>query len=401
MIVLGIETSCDETAASVVESGHNVKSNVISSQIEKHAKFGGVVPELAAREHLEAINPVVNLALEEAKVSFSDLNAIAVTYSPGLLTSLLIGVSYAKGLAAGLSIPFTGVNHFLAHIFAAFIDHPKLLNSSSTYPLVALVVSGGNTALTLIEEDGTFRILGSTLDDAAGEAFDKGAKILNLSYPGGPIIDQLSKHGDPQKFSFPRGLIGNTGSKPNPNNRLNFSFSGVKTSLLYHARGHQLNSVTKFPSLSETANQKPEQPQDKGIPFEVSDFFENPTNQTNSRPKSGHQNLFDTIASYQEAIVDTLVKKAFWAVDDLKAKTLIVCGGVACNNRLRKKIQEESNRRNLRLLIVPPHFCTDNAAMIAGLGYYSLLKNKGNDLSLDANPRLDEIESAPFAGHII
>ena len=370
MNILGIETSCDETAASVVEDGSIVKSNIIASQINKHAIHGGVVPELAAREHLRALNPVINAAVAEANIGFSDLDAIAVTYSPGLVPALLVGVSYAKGLAAALQIPIKGINHFLAHIYAAFIDCPEVLKKPETYPIVSLVVSGGHTALTLISENGEFRILGRTLDDAAGEAFDKGAKILALSYPGGPLIDHLSKFGDPERFSFPKGLISGNRGRNFIKNRLNFSFSGVKTSLLYHVREHNLVANCQGNSMEGKKINR-----EFGIDPEV----------------------LDTIASFQEAIVDALTIKALWAAQDFCAKTLVVCGGVACNSRLRTKLESQTKNLVNKLLIAPPHYCTDNAAMIAGLSFHYDWVKAENELNLDVCSRLDEISSVPFA----
>ena len=355
MIILGIETSCDETAASIVEDGHCVKSNVIASQIKKHAAYGGVVPELAAREHTRAIEKVVNHALSVARIDVTHLDGVAVTSTPGLLPALLVGISYAKGLSAGLGIPLKGINHFIAHIFGAFLEKENVLSEGDTFPIIALVVSGGHTALTLLHADGRCQIVGRTLDDAAGEAFDKAAKILNLSYPGGPLIDKLAQRGDEKKYSFPRGLIGGNGKPVASKNRYHFSFSGVKTALLYHVHKQQFNL----------------------------DHLD--------------QDMLDTIASYQEAIVAALVKKALWAAVEFGAKTLVLCGGVACNTRLRAELQASADKHSIPLLIARPEYCTDNAAMIAGLSYYYFKSGVYDQLDLDAKPRLQEITSVPFS----
>ena len=224
MLVLGIESSCDETAISLVEDGHNVLSSTISSQIQKHAEYGGVIPELAAREHLTNINEVLKLSLAEAGKELSEVDGIAVTNHPGLLPALLVGTSYANGLSASLYIPVVGVNHLVAHIYGSFIERQDLLKSESS--ITALLVSGGHTQIIILSPDGTCEIVGGTIDDAAGEAFDKAAKILGLPYPGGPIIDRMAKDGDPKKIDFPRPLKGKK------EHRFNFSFSGLKTSLL-------------------------------------------------------------------------------------------------------------------------------------------------------------------------
>ena len=228
-VILGIETSCDETAASIVLDGYDVRSNVVASQISQHAVYGGVVPELAAREHLKAITPVVQEALDKAGVCIGDVKAVTVTNGPGLMPALLVGLNFARGLAASNKIPLIGINHFIAHIYGAFLNNAvDLLDKVDTYPVLALVVSGGHTALVLINKDKSTSIIGTTIDDAAGEALDKGAKLLNLGYPGGPIIDELARHGDPNKYKFPRSLTGGAGKPLKEKNRFNFSFSGLK-----------------------------------------------------------------------------------------------------------------------------------------------------------------------------
>ena len=241
MIVLGIESSCDETAAAVVRNGHDVLSNVISSQMALHAGYGGVIPELAAREHLRNISPVVQEALAAAQLTIADISAIAVTSRPGLIPALLVGNAYAKRSAAQ-NIPLIGINRFL-YICSSFLGQPEILADRSSYPILALVVSGGHTAIVLIEADGNARILGSTLDDAAGEALDKAAKILGLGYPGGPVIDRIAKTGNPQAYAFPRGLTGAGGKAVKPEHRYDFSFSGVKTALLYAVKDKTLDEA--------------------------------------------------------------------------------------------------------------------------------------------------------------
>ncbi len=357
MIILGIETSCDETAAAVVEDGHRVLASVVSSQVSKHAPYGGVIPELAAREHLKAIQPIVGQTLSEAGTALDQLDAVAATQGPGLLPALLVGLSYAKGLAAALDKPFIGINHLLAHVFGAFLECPELLRKPETYPILALIVSGGHTVLLLIERNGQSRILGRTLDDAAGEAFDKAAKILELPYPGGPVIDRLAKNGNAARLEFPRGLCGRPGQALKPENRLNFSFSGVKTALLY-----KVKALANADALDQ--------------PLEL------------SAPE-----LADLAASYQEAVVDALVIKTLWAAADFAAKTLAVGGGVACNTRLREKITEAAK---IPLVIAPPKYCTDNAAMIAGLAGYNLRAGQTSGFDADAVPRLAELSTVPF-----
>ena len=351
MNVLGIETSCDETAAAVVSDGHLVRSSAISSQIEKHARFGGVVPELAAREHLKAIDPVIDSALGQAGCRLADIDAIAATSCPGLVPSLLVGMSYAKGLASAARLPFAGINHFVAHVFGAFIDERDLL-APAHFPLMALVVSGGHTSLLLVEANGKAVIVGRTLDDAAGEAFDKAAKILGLGYPGGPIIDRLSRHGDACAVQFPRGLTGGGGRPVKAKHRLDFSFSGVKTALLYCVQGREL----------------PE------------------------------QELADVVASYQAAIVDVLVAKSITAAQTFGAPTIVLCGGVACNSRLRAQMQEAAVAAGRRLVTAPPRYCTDNAAMVAGLAFYYLRRGCASGLTSAVGARLSaELGTVPFA----
>ena len=352
MNVLGIETSCDETAAAVVRDGSDALSNVVSSQIATHAAYGGVVPELAAREHLRAITPVVDAALAESGCTVDDVDAVAVTSGPGLIPALLVGVAYAKGLAAAGERQFLGVNHFVAHIFGAFLEEPDLLSRPDLFPVLALVVSGGHTALVLIARDGAARIVGRTLDDAAGEAFDKAAKILDLGYPGGPVIDRIAADGDPKRVAFPRGLTGSSGRPVRDEDRLNFSFSGVKTALLYAVRDRAL-------SQSE---------------------------------------LTDVVASYQAAIVDVLVDKTILAAAQFNAATVVLCGGVACNSSLRAAMTQAVKQAGRGVTIAARRFCTDNAAMVAGVAYHYLRHGCVSGLDLSPTARLNlALGTVPFA----
>lgn len=352
MYVLGIETSCDETSVSVVHDGHKVLSNVVSSQIAKHALYGGVVPELAAREHLEAMVPVTTQALKDSNLTLDDIDSMAVTNGPGLMPALLVGLSFARGICATHNLPLVGVNHFIAHIYAAFLnDAHKLLSLPESYPIMALVVSGGHTALVLIDKDQTARIIGTTIDDASGEALDKGAKILNLGYPGGPIIDKLSEDGNPNAFHFPRSLTGGAGKPLTKENLFNFSFSGLKTALLHHVDKYKL------------------------------DNFEGNL-------------LFDTVASYQYAVVDVLCLKTIKAAKAFKCKSIVLCGGVAQNSLLRKELHARTPR-NINFILTPKEFCGDNAAMIAGLGFH-YLDQQEKDIEIDAFSRLPEITKVPF-----
>ncbi len=347
MYILGIESSCDETAAAVVADGRDICSSVISSQIKRHAAYGGVVPELAAREHLRNIEPIMEQALSEAGVGPEDLHGVAVTYTPGLIPALLVGTSFAKGFAERRGLPLLGVNHIVAHLYAGMMDQPDCLADEGAFPVIGLVVSGGHTLLTAVDGRGEITLLGQTLDDAAGEAFDKAAKILALGYPGGPLIDQLAAEGNPEAFDFPRGLVKKRGGNPSKRQRhqFNFSFSGLKTALYYQVKDRE--------DLSDTATK-------------------------------------DIIASYQEAVVDTLVHKTAAAVRAYQAPTVIVSGGVACNSRLRQKLQtlrEETDTKNI--VITAPALCTDNAAMVAGYGCELYKLGQFSDLRLQAGPTFD------------
>lgn len=329
--ILGIESSCDETAAAVLDQDGAVLSNVVSSQVAIHNKFGGVVPELAARTHISLINKVVAEALEEAQVDKNDLGAIAATYGPGLAGSLLVGFHYAKALGYGLGIPVVGVNHLEGHIQSAWLADPKF-----PLPCIVLVVSGGHTHLYRREPDGQCILLGRTRDDAAGEAFDKGAQMLGLEFPGGPAIDKLAKTGDPQAIWFPRPQCRKQG--------LDFSFSGLKTALLY-----RLREMDEQERARQAAN---------------------------------------LAAGYQEAIVQTLVTKAFAALAREKLSALAVVGGVSANSRLRALFRERAEEKRVQLIMPPIVYCTDNAAMIAAAGRYVLMTHVGRSFNFDIQPML-------------
>ncbi|MBE6359720.1 MAG: tRNA (adenosine(37)-N6)-threonylcarbamoyltransferase complex transferase subunit TsaD [Lentisphaerae bacterium] len=354
-LILSIESSCDETAAAVVDSGSKVLASVVASQIAKHAVHGGVVPELAAREHLKAVIPVTESALREAGVTLKDISAVAVTQGPGLIPALLVGMNFAKGIAQANKLPLIGVNHFLAHIYGAFLDSDlSVLQQPETYPLLALVVSGGHTSLLLIDSDGSARQLGCTIDDAAGEALDKGAKLLDLGYPGGPIMQNTAENGDPERFDFPRPLTGGAGRALAPENLYNFSFSGIKTALLYHVR-------------------KAEE----------------------SGERNDAQWLSDTAASFQRAVVDVLVKKTLTVLKNYPVKTVVVAGGVACNAELRRMMAERLPRR-VTLRTAPPKYCTDNAAMVGGIAWHHYRKQDFSPLDIDSFARLPQIVKVPF-----
>ncbi|MBN1662861.1 MAG: tRNA (adenosine(37)-N6)-threonylcarbamoyltransferase complex transferase subunit TsaD [Deltaproteobacteria bacterium] len=328
MLVLGIETSCDETAAAVVKDGTSLLSNIVFSQMDVHSKYGGIVPEIASRKHIEAIAPVICQALENARLSAQDIEGIAVTRGPGLIGSLLVGLSAAKAFALARNIPFVGVNHLEGHVSAIFLTDTK-----PVFPFIALIVSGGHTVIYLVKGAHDFQAIGQTRDDAAGEAFDKAAKLLDIGYPGGLVIDRLAKQGDRRRIQFPRAM----------RDSLDFSFSGVKTSLL---------SMVKK----------------KGSPFDENE-------------------LPDVAAGYQEAIVEVLVEKTIRAAKVLSIKQIVVCGGVASNSRLREKFLEETQANGMEVFIPPAHLCTDNAAMIAVVGDSILSEGRRDDLDLNAISR--------------
>ncbi len=340
MLVLGIESSCDETAAAVVHEG-KLLSNIIASQIKDHSAYGGVVPEIASRKHIEAISPVIVEALEQANVALKDIEGIAVTRGPGLIGSLLVGLSAAKALAYGLGVPFVGVNHLEGHIMASF-----LMEKKPQFPFAALVVSGGHTNVYQVRNYHEFQLLGQTRDDAAGEAFDKAAKLLDLGYPGGVVIDKMAKCGNPRAFDFPRAM------KDSPD----FSFSGLKTSLLVMLKK-------------------------RGCRF-------------------SDEELPDVVASYQEAIMDVLVEKTIKAARENSIDQVVVCGGVAANSRLRQRFAEAASAARMELFIPPMVLCTDNAAMIAALGEIMLKNGRCDTLDLNAVSRWPLVLPSACAGVI-
>ncbi len=333
MKILGIETSCDETAAAVVEDGVRILSNQIASQVEIHARYGGIVPEVASRQHLLAIIPIIKQAMTEAGVSWGDVDGIAVTIGPGLAGSLLVGVNVAKAMALAHRLPITGVNHLEGHIYANWLG-----NSSVNFPLLCLIVSGGHSDLVLMKGHGDYVVLGRTRDDAAGEAFDKAARILGLGYPGGPAIEQAAKHGTAASLKLPRAWL--KGSS-------NFSFSGVKTALLRLVEGDK---------ISLTANQ-------------------------GSRLPTGN----DAAAGFQEAVIEVLVTKTIAAAKEHRVQQTLMAGGVASNGLLRRWLVDNSP---IPVLVPEPLLCTDNAAMIAACGYYCFQAGKVSSLDLDVVPSL-------------
>jgi len=325
-VILGIETSCDETAAAVVARATDVRSNVVSSQVEIHAKYGGVVPEVASRAHVETIMPVVEEALSESGLTSDGIDAVAATHGPGLVGALLVGVSAAKAMALVWDVPFVAVNHLEAHLYAAFLEEPDL-----EMPLVIVLVSGGHTMLILMEDHLHYRVLGATVDDAAGEAFDKVARFMDLGYPGGPVIDRLSADGDPDAIAFPRAMA---------NDGWNFSFSGVKTAVVNHFR------------------------KNPGVAVE------------------------DVAASFQEAVADVLVAKARRAAREFGATGLCLAGGVAANSRLREKMASAAAADGLRAFLPSRAMCTDNAAMVAAAGWWRLRADGPSSLAVGADPSL-------------
>ncbi len=324
--ILGIETSCDETAAAVVSRGSDVMSSVVSSQIELHRRYGGVVPEVASRAHVELLMPVVAQAIVEAGVEDREIEAVAATHGPGLVGALLVGVSAAKAMSMVWDVPFVAVNHLEAHLYAAFLEESDL-----EMPLVILLVSGGHTMLIVMEDHRRYRVLGGTLDDAAGEAFDKVARYMDLGYPGGPVIDQLAMEGDPAAIRFPRAMA---------NGGWDFSFSGVKTAVVNHVRKHPDADVR------------------------------------------------DVAASFQEAVVDVLVDKARRAAREVGAKGLCLAGGVAANSRLREKMLDVCVADGYRAFLPSRAMCTDNAAMVAAAAWWRLQADGPSPLDIGADPSL-------------
>jgi len=340
-LLLGIESSCDETAAAVVRGGRTILSSVVHSQASLHAAHGGVVPEIAGRSHLEQILPVIDAALAQAGVDLDAIEAVAVTSRPGLIGSLLVGVSAAKTLAWARGIPLVGVHHIEAHVYAATMEQEDDRRSGEDYPCLALVVSGGHSALYRATSEIRIEFLGGTLDDAAGEAFDKVAHLLGLPYPGGPAVSKLAESGNPRAIRFPR-YRSDDGAPA-------FSFSGIKTAVLYHVRGQDALAPTPAP---------------ESIPDRA-----------------------DVAASFEAAVVDVLVEESLRAAEREGLPTVLVAGGVACNRRLRQVMRSRAEERGIRVRFPSPAYCTDNAAMIAGLGFHLLRAGRTANLELDASPR--------------
>lgn len=332
-LVLGIETSCDETSAGVVVDGHDVRSNVVATQFDLHAKFGGVVPEIASRAHIERLDGVIREALERAGAGRDDVDVVAVTHTPGLVGALLIGVTAAKTLAWAWSRPLVAVNHVEAHACSAAIAL-----GHGPWPAIALVVSGGHTSLYHVRDYVDIEPLGATTDDAAGEAFDKVASILGLGYPGGPVIDRVAAGGNPSAVAFPRTMLGR--------DSLDFSFSGIKTAVLYHVHG----------------------------PGETQGGLE----------RLSQQDVADVAASFQAAVVDVLVAKTMMAVERTGTRTVVVGGGVAANRRLRSELGAACEREGVTLHLTPMTYCTDNGAMIAAMGYHRFRAGLTTPLDVEA-----------------
>lgn len=329
--ILAIESSCDETAAAVVNNGREVRSNVISSQIELHKLYGGVVPEIASRKHIEKINQVIEEALKEAGVTLDDIDAIGVTYGPGLVGALLVGVAEAKAIAYAKKLPLVGVHHIEGHISANYIEHPELKP-----PFLCLVVSGGHTHLVCVKDYGKYEILGRTRDDAAGEAYDKVARAIGLGYPGGPKIDRLAKEGDAEAIKFPKAHIEGA--------PYDFSFSGLKSAVLNYINGCQMKGQSYNPA--------------------------------------------DIAASFQKAVVDVLVEKSMAAVEEYGMNKFAIAGGVASNSALREGMKKACEEKGIQFYYPSPVFCTDNAAMIGAAAYYEYLAGTRHGWDLNAVPNL-------------
>ena len=329
--ILAIETSCDETSVAIIAEGRHILSNIISSQIKVHQEYGGVVPEIASRKHLESIVPVVKQAFQQADCSFSDIDGVAVTYGPGLVGALLVGLSFGKAASYALGVPLIGVNHLVGHLYAGFLEAPDV-----EFPLIGLVVSGGHTSIIYIPRHGQFHVLGQTRDDAAGEVLDKVARAMGLGYPGGPKIEVPALSGDPNRYEFPRAWL--------EKDSLDFSYSGLKSSLL--------NFIHNAEQRNETIS------------------------------------INDIAASFQEAVIEVLVEKTAAAALKMKVNTVLLAGGVAANERLRLRLHDRLEEYGIRMVVPPSELCTDNGAMIGCAAYYKMGNSHFSDLFLNALPNL-------------
>jgi N6-L-threonylcarbamoyladenine synthase len=370
MIILGVETSCDETAAAVVADGRRVLSSVVSSQIELHRRHGGIVPELAARQHVTAIVPVIAQALSEARVEREDLDAIAVTQGPGLAGSLVVGLNAAKAMAYALDRPLVAVNHLEAHIYANWLLDATREAEQPAFPIICLLASGGHTELILMSGHGRLRHLGRTLDDAAGEAFDKCARLLGLGFPGGPAIQEAAQQGNPAHFSLPRAWLTGT---------YDFSFSGLKTALLRLSEPYRLSVASEESTAGATGHA-------------TAPFREHlPPSYAPDAP------IADLAAAFQEAVVEPLVAKTATAAADFAANTVILAGGVAANALLRQRLRTEVARRcppTTAVIFPPLAYCTDNAAMVAAAAAWSIRRGDQTGLEADVYPRLSIIRES-------